>query len=311
MSIRSFAFAALTALPLVSAFAAEPSHDAGTMRLGADKIVALSDGVFQLPTDTLLIEDRPGVAKDLLAAAHLPTAPTTSVNAYLIDTGDRRILVDAGSGDLLGPSLGKVADSLAAAGYRPDQIDDVLITHLHPDHVGGVTRDGRAVFPHAVIHVAAQDAAFWLDKGNVGKVDASVAGAFDGAIAVLAPYQAAGRFKTFAPHEVIAPGLTAEPLAGHTPGHTVFRLESQGQVMVFWGDVVHVGAVQFADPDVTIHFDSAPEAARQARQSIFADAAARHYWVAASHLDFPGIGHVTRQGDHYAWIAEGTGPSAH
>lgn len=307
-ALRAFAFLALAGLPLAPVLAKQPEAGAvlpgpafKVMRLGADKVVALSDGMTALPVDKLLIDDHPGAVQSLLDAAHRQSPIDTSVNAYLIDTGTRRVLVDTGSGVLLGPTLGKVLESLKAAGYSPEQIDTIVITHLHPDHIGGAAVDGHAVFPNATIRVAEAEAAFWLDKANLPKVDASVSGAFDGAALSLAPYQAAGRVKTFAPNESVAPGLVAVTEVGHTAGHTAFRLESKGQVMMFVGDVVHVQAVQFTDPAIAIHFDTTPDQAVPTRVSLFNDAATHHYWVAGSHLAFPGVGHVEKQGDHFTW----------
>lgn len=289
-----------------SARAAEPtapSAEAGVyrMKLGAFTVVALSDGDFALPTRQLLIEDRPGRVAALLARNGLPADVPTATNAYLIDTGRKRVLVDAGSGGLLGPDLGKLTARLRAAGYAPEQIDEVLITHLHPDHVGGLSSEGRRVFPDATVRVDADESAFWLDKANAPKVDDSVKGAFDGAIASLQPYQAAGRIKTFKAGMQLAPGIRAVELRGHTAGHTAYRVESQGETLLLWGDVVHVQAVQFPAPQVTIHFDSTPAAAEATRERAYADAARQGYWVAGSHLAFPGIGHVVTHDGRYAW----------
>ncbi|WP_049622175.1 MBL fold metallo-hydrolase [Frateuria defendens] len=294
------------AAPVVSAASPEAvagPADAGfyRMKLGAFTVVALSDGGFDLPTDKLLVEDRPGQVQKLLGQAGLPTAVPSSVNGYLVDTGSKRVLIDAGSGALLGPSLGKLLAHLRAAGYAPEQIDEVLLTHLHPDHVGGLVANGQAAFPKAIIRADRREAKFWLDKSNLGKVDASVQGAFDGAAASLKPYLDRGRFKPFAAGERIEPGISALNLDGHTPGHTEFRVESQGRTLLVWGDVVHVAAVQFADPKVTIHFDSAPREAEAHREQAFRDAAQKGYLVAAAHIAFPGIGHVKREGAGYAW----------
>jgi glyoxylase-like metal-dependent hydrolase (beta-lactamase superfamily II) len=271
------------------------------MKLGAFTVIALSDGSFDLPSKTLLIEPRAGEVKTLLDRAHLPEQVPSAVNAFLVDTGRKRILVDTGSGNLLGPSLGKLQSSLLAAGYRPEQIDEILLTHLHPDHFGGLSADGHALFPHAIVRIEAHEAAFWQDKSNLAKVDASVQGSFDGAIAALAPYAAAGHIETFHTGATLEPGVTAVAMAGHTVGHTAFRFESAGQTLLMWGDVVHLAAVQFADPKVAIHFDSTPAQAEATREKVFADASARGYCVAASHIAFPGIGHVTRSGSGYAW----------
>lgn len=300
--IGAAALLAPMAVPALCA-AAEPSPTVATFRLkvGEASIVALSDGVFPLPADQLLIADRPGVVEPLLQKAGLPAAPETTVNAFLIEVGGRRILVDTGSGALLGPSLGGLAASLKAAGYAPDQIDEILITHLHPDHVGGLTADGGAVFPNATVRVDKADADYWLDKAHQASADASVKGAFDGAAASLAPYIAAGRFKPFEPGQALSPGLTALSTPGHTPGHASYRLVSKGQTIVFWGDIVHVAAVQFPDPAVTIHFDTDPTQAAATRKALYEQAGGNHALVAASHIAFPGVGRVSQVGKTFIW----------
>ncbi|WP_107966259.1 MBL fold metallo-hydrolase [Sphingomonas oleivorans] len=294
------------ALPIQASATTEPSSQTASpgvyrMTLGAFTIIALSDGSFDLPTDQLLIEPRPGEVKELLDRAGLPAAVPTAINAFLIDTGTKRILVDAGSGALLGPSLGKLLDNLRAAGYRPEQIDELLLTHLHPDHVGGLADGGRMTFPNAVIRVDRSEAGFWLDKANRSRVDDSVKGSFDAALTSLQPYIAAGRLKQFEPGEKLEPGIMAVAMPGHTAGHTVYRIESRGQTMMMWGDIVHVAAVQFPDPRITIHFDSVTGEAEAARETAFGDATRKGYWVAASHIAFPGIGHVGSDGTGYMW----------
>lgn len=271
------------------------------MKLGAYTVVALSDGVFDLSSDPLLIETRPGQAKALLDRAHLPAAIPTTVNAYLIDTGSRRILVDAGAGALQGPGLGKMQAHLAAAGYPPQSIDDILLTHLHPDHVGGITNGDRAVFPNAIVHVEAREAQFWLDASNVAKVDASVQAAFDGAVASLKPYIRSGRMKTFRAGQAPITGIGSVDAHGHTAGHVAYRVQSRGETLLLWGDLLHVAAVQFPAPAVTIRYDSAPAAAKASRERAFADAAKRGYWVAAAHVAFPGIGRLRHDAHGYVW----------
>jgi glyoxylase-like metal-dependent hydrolase (beta-lactamase superfamily II) len=271
------------------------------MKLGDFTVVALSDGTFDLPGDRLLIEDKPGSVKSLMDRARLPTPTPTTVNAYLIDTGTQRILVDAGAGDLLGSKLGGLRANLRAAGYRPEGIDKVLLTHLHPDHVGGIASQGRPTFPNSTVYADARESAFWLDHSNFAKVDPSVQGAFAGASASLQPYIAIGRFKTFQSGDELVPGVTAIAASGHTAGHTAYRIESRGETLLLWGDLLHVAAVQFRDPNVTIHYDSIPVQARAARERAFADAAEKGYWVAAAHIPFPGIGHVRRADEGYVW----------
>jgi glyoxylase-like metal-dependent hydrolase (beta-lactamase superfamily II) len=121
-------------------------------------------------------------------------------------------------------------------------------------------------------------------------------------MAAINPYVAEGKFKPFDGATQLVPGVSAVPAYGHTPGHTVYMVESQGQRLVLWGDLMHVGAIQFPDPAVTIQFDTDSKAAAAQRAKQYAEAAARGSWVAASHLPFPGIGHLRADGHGYDWI---------
>jgi len=272
-----------------------------TMPLGVFTVTALSDGTFDLHADTLLIEQHPGDVHDLLAQAGLANTVCSTVNAYLIDTGDACVLIDAGAGTLQGSGLGHLLTPLRAAGYAPEDIDLVLLTHLHSDHVGGITHDGHCVFPKATIRVDEREAAFWLNAANAPDVDESVRASFDGAMASLKPYIKTARFTTFQPGDQLAPGITAVALQGHTIGHTGFRVASEGQCMMFCGDVLHVAAVQLADPGIAIRYDSHPIRASETREYLLADAAAQNYWLAASHAPFPGIGRIRRMEKGYEW----------
>lgn len=298
--------AVVAAPPHTSAATAEPAtaRDAGVFKtkVGTFTVVAISDGDFALATDQLLVDRKPGEVSALLAGATQPTIQPTSVNAYLIDTGAKHILVDTGSGTYFGPTLGNVRKRLSAAGYTPDTIDEVLITHLHPDHVGGLTVDGRMAFPNAIVRLAGSEEHFWLDKANARRVDASVQSSFDAAVASLAPYIAARRVKTFRPGASIAPGVSAAALPGHTIGHTGYRVHSGTETMLIWGDVVHVALVQLKDPDITIKFDSVPGEARTSRNCVFAEAAQQGYLIAGAHLAFPGIGRLERGREQWRWI---------
>lgn len=271
-------------------------------KLGDFTIVALDDGIFNLATDKLLVDRKPGEVKAILAADGAPTVQPTSVNSYLIDMGGRRVLVDTGSGNYFGPTLGFALGRLKSAGYRPEDIDEVLITHLHPDHVGGLSADGKMVFPNATVRLVEAERAFWLDKANASKVDDSVKSSFDAASASLTPYVAAGRVKGFKAGAVLEPGITAVSLPGHTIGHAGYRVESKGETMLIWGDVMHVALVQLKDPAVTIRFDSSPSEAYASRVRIMTEASKRRYLVAGAHLKFPGIGRIEKVGADWKWV---------
>ena len=272
------------------------------MMLGDFEVTALSDGTVALPMDKLLTNTTPGKVDKALAKSFLKVPVETSVNGYLINTGSKLVLVDTGAAGLFGPTLGKLVENLKAAGYTPDQVDAVVITHMHPDHAGGLMNGDKRVFPNATVHADQHDADFWLSQANLDKAPKDAKGFFQGAMASLNPYIAAGKFKPFNGNTDLLPGIKALASPGHTPGHSTYVVESQGQKMALWGDLMHVAAVQFADPSVTIQFDVDSKSAAAQRKKAYADAAKQGYWVAAAHLSFPGIGHLRKDGKGYVFV---------
>ena len=194
-----------------------------------------------------------------------------------------------------------VLANLKAAGYQPEQVDEIYITHMHPDHVGGLAADGKIVFPNAVVRADQADADFWLSAANLEAAPKDSKGFFQGAQASLKPYVDAGRFKAISADEELVPGIKTVATHGHTKGHRNYVVESKGQKLVLWGDLMHVAAVQFPTPAVTIAFDTDQKAALAQRRKAFADAAKQGYFIGASHLSFPGIGHLSAQGAGYSF----------
>ena len=310
LSLRSTTMGVLTAATLAFApFAhAEAPLAKGQapgwyrMSLGKFEVTALSDGTVALPVDKLLSNVKPDVVNSLLAKAYQKAPLETSVNGYLINTGSKLVLIDTGAAGLFGPTLGRLVANLKASGYTPEQVDEIYITHMHPDHVGGLVADGKLVFPNAVVRADTREGGFWLSQANLDNAPADNKGFFQGAMASLNPYVAAGKLKTFDGETELVPGIRAMPAAGHTPGHTIYVVESDGNKLVVWGDLMHVAAVQFAMPSVTIAFDSDPKAAAPARQKNYADAAEKGYFVAIAHVSFPGIGKLRADGKGYQWL---------
>ncbi|MGE5385081.1 MAG: MBL fold metallo-hydrolase, partial [Betaproteobacteria bacterium] len=227
-----------------------------------------------------------------------------AVNAYLINTGSNLVLVDAGAAQLFGPGLGYVLQNLKAAGYDPAQVDTVVVTHLHGDHIGGLNgADGKPVFPKANVFAAQADNDFWLSQQTADTAPKEAQPFFKMARDAAAPYQAAGRWKTFKAGETLVPGVQAVQANGHTPGHTAFAVESEGQKLLIWGDVVHAHAVQFARPGVSIEFDVDQKQAIATRRNLMKAMAESKSLVAGMHLPFPGIGHVRAEGKgSYTWV---------
>ena len=304
---RRFALAAaLAASAIGSVHAAAPMAKTNApgffrMMLGDFEVTALSDGTVDLPVHNLL-KTKPEKVEKALAAVHLKTPLETSVNAYLINTGSKLVLIDSGAGGLFGPTLGGLVANLKASGYQPEQIDEVYITHLHGDHVGGVAKGGVISFPNAVVRVNKKDSDYWLSQANMDKAPAEAKDFFKGAMASIGPYSAAKRFQPYEGDTELVPGIKSFATHGHTAGHSNYIVESKGQKLILVGDLIHVGAVQFNDPTVTIAFDSDEKAAYAQRKQTFAAAAKEGALVGASHIQFPGLGHLHSQGKGYTWV---------
>ncbi len=309
LTTLALACALLTAIPPThAAEASSPvvgltQSQAGYHRfmVGTVEVTALSDGTIGLDTQLLQTPDRHSL-DDALKVAHVASPLDTSVNAYLVKLKGRLILVDAGTGTLFGPSLNKLPASLRAAGVDPTQITDVLVTHVHTDHTGGLMSGAQRVYPNATVHVDQREIDYWLATANEQAAPKEKQAFFRQARASLAPYVATGQVRAFDGAQQLFPGLRSVPAPGHTPGHTFYALEDQGVKLMFWGDVMHAAEVQLPDPSVTIVYDVDPEAARTQRLRAFADAAQAGYMVAPAHMAFPGVGRLRVEGTAYRWL---------
>ncbi|MET0349793.1 MAG: MBL fold metallo-hydrolase [Rhizobacter sp.] len=308
LSTLSIAIASALAWPAIAAEQPDPpmklAHSQAGFHhfaIGDVELIALSDGTLPIPAEQLFSTTPAGEVAARLAAAHQGTHPDASINAYLIKLGERLVMIDAGAGELYGPNLNKITASLKAVGYTPEQVTDILVTHIHTDHTGGLMDGDRRVFPHATLHIERKEVDFWFDPAQREKAGKDHAKYFDEAAAKVGPYKAAGRVKTFSGATGLLPGIRSQPAPGHTPGHTFYVLESKGEKLVFWGDLLHVADVQFPRPDITIVFDIDPATAAMTRQRAFAEAARDGYWVAGDHVNFPGVGHLQADGTGYRW----------
>lgn len=264
-------------------------------------VTALLDGHLDLHPEQVLGGIEPEAIPALLEQAFIDgDAVATAVNAYVIETGDRTILVDGGAGGAFGPTTGKLLDALDVAGVSTSAVDTVFCTHLHPDHVGAFTTDdGAARFANAELVVHERERAFWSDDANFAGADEMMRDFAAMAQGALAAY--ADRTRTIADGAEIAAGVTTRHLPGHTPGHTGLRLDSGGEALLLWADIVHIGPVQFPRPRATIAFDVDPAQAEATRKALFDEVAADRLMVAGSHVSFPSFGHLERRGDGYAF----------
>lgn len=266
----------------------------------------MNDGMFGGTAD--FFDYVTGVSQQELVAIHRATyrvvPPRIAVNAFLLYMADRLVLVDSGCGSIFGHELGLLASNLAAVGVKPEDIDTVLTTHLHPDHVGGlVDGSGCAVFPNAELIIHAEEQAYWADPRVLNNAAEGQAKQWvQLTLGALAAYRERTRIITAG--EVL-PHVTAVPEPGHTPGHTGWLISSGGEALLIWGDIVHLQGIQFGYPEAgmsVVDVDSAQ--AIVTRRRMMDMAASDQLRVAGMHLDFPSFGRVVREGNLFAFVPE-------
>ena len=294
------ALASFVAAPNAALAAAPQHHDQvpGFYRLkvGDLEVTALFDGPGVFDVNWLNGEKtKDGVLKALQDDPHMLDVADTG---YLVNTGKQLILVDAGSGTWFGGGkFGHLAGNLRSAGYTPEEVDIVLVTHLHSDHIGGLTtQDGKIVFPNAEIYVAKADSDFWLSPEIAAKAPKDAQEFFRSAQGIAAPYIKAGKWHTFSDSDQIVDGMQIVPLRGHTPGHAGYEFSSQGKKILFWGDIMHVQRLQLPDPKVTVVFDVDPTAAAVTRDQLLRKLAREDVVIAGPHMLFPGLGRLHKEG---------------
>src|SRR6266478_5192550 len=299
--------AILLARPNAALAAAPQHHDQvpGFYRLqvGDLEVTALYDGhgVF----DPHWLNGTKATMDGVVEALHEdPRLLDVSDEAFLINTGKQLILVDAGAGTWWGGgAMGRLEGSLRSAGYMPEEVDIVLLTHLHSDHVGGLTTlDGKRVFPNADVYVAKAESDFWLSPEIAAKAPKDAQPFFQSAQAIAAPYIKAGKWHTFSGSEPIVDGMQLVPLPGHTPGHTGYEFSSKGQKILFWGDTVHAQRVQLQHPEVTAIFDIDQTAAAATRNQLLLRLAREDVLIAGPHMPFPALGRLRKEGSGYGWV---------
>ncbi len=267
-----------------------------TRKIGEADVTILTDGGIDFGTE-LFPGTTPAHIADLLTRQH-QTSIATNFNASLIRNGGRLVLCDAGPRDLFGPTCGFLPEALAEAGVAPAQVDTVFATHLHPDHIAGmITPEGAAVFPNAELVVTRAEHAFWSDPAQTDRLPVPMPDWAALARAVLAAY--GDRLRLLDAEGEIAPGMTAMPLAGHTPGHGGWRLASGSAQLIHGGDIIHAPVLQAADPDIAIAFDMDMDAARATRKRLLDELASDGALFTGGHYLRPAFHVAVRDGAGY------------
>jgi glyoxylase-like metal-dependent hydrolase (beta-lactamase superfamily II) len=270
-------------------------------QIGDITVTALSDGVLAAPLDVVLGVERTEIER---LAGRKPGEPLPiAVNAFLLERAGRWALVDTGSGNSMGPTLGKLPQNLRALGVAPERIETIFLTHLHPDHSNGLVDDaGNAIYPNAQVILHETEAAFWLDRDEASGATERIRRNIAKTAITMAPYRE--RMRTVRDGEAV-PGISALLLAGHTPGHNGWLVQSGKDGLLIWGDLVHLAAIQIARPDTGLVYDVDPQAACATRRRMFDRVAADKLAVAGAHLDLPGFGTIVRKGAGFAFEPDG------
>ena len=272
-------------------------------RIGTFELTALYDGIWYRPINDAFIRNAPfAEVEHALADAFMPVDKlATPFTTLIVNTGKKLILLDTGTGGQIAPSAGVLRDNLAAAGIDPKAVDQIVISHFHPDHINGIKdKDNDLVFPNAEIMVPAAEWAFWMDDANMNAAEGALKLTFRNQRRIFADI--AKRVARFEPGAEVTPGLVTLPAPGHTPGHTVFAIHSGDQSLMVLSDTAQHPAVFARHPDWQAAFDIDGDAAVATRKKLFDRAAADRMLVTGYHFPFPACGHLIKTATGYEHV---------
>lgn len=280
-----------------------PVQGVKRMKLGAMEVIALNDGAVRRPLGDEFVRNVPlEQVKSLLASQSLPTDYVdVPYNPFLLVTPAGKFLFDTGFADNGPPTTGKLAGHLASIGMTPEDIDHVVISHYHGDHINGLLRkDGSLTYPKAKVHVPASEHAFWFDDTKMNAAPPAARGGFANARKVIGAIPT-DRLVVFQPGAEVAPGIQSETAYGHTPGMHIFKITSEGKHFVYVADVTNIPSLFARSPDWAVVFDMDAEMARQTRRKVFDMLVKDQTVMGGFHFPFPAFGQMETAGNGYAF----------
>ncbi|MFS8039123.1 MBL fold metallo-hydrolase [Xanthobacter sp. AM11] len=281
---------------------ARPIPSAYRYKVGQVQVTAIADGMRTIPLSDSFVRNQPKAQVNAaLKAAFLPENEISiPFTVLLLDMGGRLVLVDTGNGPGQGP-VGQLAATMRAIGVDPAQVDQVVISHFHGDHINGLlTAEGTPAFPKAQLMVPEREWAFWMDEGQMSRAPEAMKGSFQNVRRVFKPFE--GKVERYAWDKEVAPGLTAVGTPGHTPGHTSFALDSDFETLFIQSDITNIPSLFVRNPSWQLMFDMDPAAAAEVRRNTYDRLAAERMMVAGYHFPFPGAAYLDKDGDGFAYV---------
>jgi glyoxylase-like metal-dependent hydrolase (beta-lactamase superfamily II) len=279
-------------LVICSQLVADTENTFFKTKVGNIEVIALFDASIEMNAGLIKNGD-PEVLKKYMPGGTL----VCSINAYVIKTGEHTILIDAGCGKNTFRQ-GYMIENMRKAGIEPENIDAVLITHAHFDHVGGLVNEGKAVFRKAKLFYSKAEGATFDDKA-LAALPADIKGYYEPANRMMKAYK--GRIESFDPGKTIFDGIKSVNISGHTPGHTGYLIESNGERLFIFGDLLHIAQVQFSYPDFSLVYDSDIVKSASIRKSILGWLSDEKIPAAGIHIQFPGIGYVEKKSEGFTF----------
>ena len=275
-----------------------------SVKFGEFTIYSIIDGMVPMKRG-LFSGNEAEITKVLEGTGQVGEVIPSPISAFLLKSEKKNILIDAGLGSLgmMGPGFGNLLPGLATTNTRPEDIDTLIVTHAHPDHIGGMLdEDGALLFPNAEVVISEKDVKFWSDAAIMAKVPEGARGAF---VLAQKTFKACGdQLTQVAPDKEVAPGITMKLAAGHTPGHSILHIDGGGSSeLLMIADTLHNTELHTALPDIKFAFDVDATEAAKTRRKIFDQLATDKALALCSHAHFPGLGRILRSGAAYRYSA--------